>query len=376
MQANVIEIDVKDMDVSEIFARADLRNLTLDKTLIDKYVGTYKSRKITGGVLTNDKFDEMITEATKGVDDKNKLNSFEELKNLSYGEKLALRTYTTGAYKKINGLVRGDYRLLTDSNEVKDAFLDNLVIQNLLTKLNNPFEDPTLRLEDAFRLEDLKNKIPNKFITEDKALVSTGEKTDPTFGGDVSLIFNSGKGLHVSPISFYPHEREVLLAGGQFKFSQAACVNDNGRVIAAVDNMNVDTDERKERAKTSGFDIKKHEYTIHIEPKERKIEEVEFKETTVIKKGSLLQDDGASKATKHDIIKEQPANNADLIKKIKDEPALKPQIEEGLTRDNKILLNAVTIPSGQVKHNAEGVKKSFQEKVIEDKLNQDKEFSK
>ncbi len=352
MQVNVIDIDVKDMDVSELFAKADLRNLTLDKTLMGKYADRYKSSSRKSTKVQD--LDKKIAQEREKVnpDDNDKLKSLDDLKSLSDGEKLAIWTYTGNDYEKINGILRGTnskFKRSNNSDESKNAFLDALVIQNLLTKLDNPFNSPTLRVEGQYNVQNLKDKALGNLLSENNTVVSTSEKAMHHFANPdqdkINLIFNSGRGLHVAPISQMDGEQEVLVAGGQFKITKAACIDEGSkgqRLVVAVDNMNVDTDERKERATRSGFDIKKHEYLLHIEPQEHKIERVEFKETTVIKKDSLLQDEG-NNLCKHDIIKDPPKNNADLVKRIKSDPKLNTQIEQGLTRSNKILLKAITI---------------------------------
>jgi hypothetical protein len=375
MQVNVIEIDVKDMDVSELFARADLRNLTLDKALMDKYASLQANKKPPEWF--NKAIEEEIAKVNVIINDSNNedekalldntLKSLEELKNLSYGEKLALRKYTSNNYySNMNNILRGlplsFERYMPPAVQVKNAFLDSVTIQNIIVNLKHPINYPTLRVEGLSRMQALKEHAQNNSITEDKSSISSSDLLLKRFagaGGEIDFIIKNPQGIYIQPISHFPQEREILIGQSQLKFSALFYAEDQNnfkRLLLEADRVNVETDERKEKAKISGFNIKKHEYSLHVEPKEHQIEKVEFKETTVIKKGSLLQDDGASKATKHDIIKEQPANNADLVKKIASDPALKTEIEQVLTRSNKILSKAIKIDTPRtVHHKAQGL---------------------
>jgi hypothetical protein len=346
MTVDLMEIDVKDVDVSEVFARADLRHLNLDKTLMDKYASLQANKK------PPEWFNKAIEKEIEDIDDSIKtmndlseekllnstLKSLQDLQKLSYGEKIALVKYSENDYTTINGLLRGaDFVLQTDSGkaakQLKNGIMAALIIQNLLTKLDNPFSYPTLRVEREFRVEDLKNKTPKRLVVEDKSAISTSEKINPVFGKDINLIFNSdggfnrfnsAGGLYIAPISTNPKEREILLPAGQFKIEKAAFIDCDRqkRFVGSMQSINVETDERKEQAKIAGpFDIKKHEYNITIEPNTDNIV-AEYSQTTVIKKGSLLQD------IKYDTVTEQPANNDDIVQKIASAPVLKSQVEK------------------------------------------------
>lgn len=229
--AYFVEIEGNKFNLSETLANFNPGHLTLDERYHTLYVDHLKNQSAQKPKkdpnYTKRGQSKWPTEEYFNKRDKNK-----ELEDLSYAEKCAINIYTQSYYKTMNNVLRGEIAISpkkeTFQNDMMDVMLHSGFSSLGLNKVNNT------KVEHGFRVD---NKLPKEIVEKKIASIDKKEevfpergfvsssKDKPTFkakSGAVCTVFSNLIGKHVGPLSYYSHEREVLIPPNmQVKYTKA-----------------------------------------------------------------------------------------------------------------------------------------------------------
>jgi phage-related protein (TIGR01555 family) len=124
--------------------------------------------------------------------------------NLSAAKAAHIYAYTGSAYAKTNKQLR--------SNELDENTYNHVKQLNDALAALPKHTEVTTRGTD-FEVDELKKWQPGKIVA-DHGFMSTTKKSEPSFGGNVSLTIHGKSGRDISGLSGHPGEKEVLFPSG------------------------------------------------------------------------------------------------------------------------------------------------------------------
>jgi ADP-ribosyltransferase exoenzyme len=252
------------VNLTDILSKANLTHLNIDPAIIETYskIPAIHDNPVTKVVKAGNVVQKEATKALTEEEFKVKINRAtpeqkEYLKELSYGECLAIYRYTSPEYAKINGLMRGDYRSLKklrelEEEKVKSTLMHTIVASSALNKVPDIDLPTVTRRQGDFGIDQMIENVKNNMVTQEKAFISTSFEDHDSFKKTYpnQIILKNVQGKDISAISYFGKEKEYLISPStQLKWTGHTIDGENH--IFTVEGSNALLDQRMKKNATS-----------------------------------------------------------------------------------------------------------------------------
>lgn len=215
-----INVSGKKFDLDEILGNMQRAQINLSPEQLNQYVNYVDTEATTKSAFQGGKISckELKKKATK-------------LQYLHEGELAGLNIYTQDYYKDMNGLLRGQHPYKGSNpnfqENMRQVILHSAAALSGISKGQNHKLPLTFRYDGNTLPKDIlderikcaQSKGIELEVYEDTAFVSSAfEKPVEHFKGPTRTVFYGMQGLDIGEISYYPTEREFLIAPGKVKY--------------------------------------------------------------------------------------------------------------------------------------------------------------